>query len=63
MANNQTNISKKPTNGARYLIPFDTKIILIVPKLTSQTLAKKMRKGKIIQVKIFEPVRPSKSKF
>ena len=58
MAKSQINNSKKPMSGAKYLIPLDIKIILIVPRLTSITRAKKIRHGNIIQVKISEFVRP-----
>ena len=49
IAKSQIKISRNPTIGARYLIPFEIKIILIVPKLTSQTRAKKIKIGRIIQ--------------
>jgi hypothetical protein len=38
----QTNTSKKPMSGARYLFPRETRIIRIVPSDTSMILAKKI---------------------
>jgi len=46
IAKSHIRISKKPISGARYFIPFDTNIILIVPRLTSKTRAKKYHQWK-----------------
>jgi hypothetical protein len=49
--------SKKPMSGARYLSPFEMNMIRIVPRLTSQTLAEKIRRGKRIYENTFDKER------
>ena len=54
MASNQIMISTNPTIGARYFIPFETNIILNVPRLTSQTRAKNINNGNTINEYVSE---------
>jgi len=66
IASSQIRISKKPNRGAILFMPFVVKIILSVPRETSQILAKKIKRGRrryvnsselmnsIIQINIFE---------
>ena len=44
-------ISKNPRTGARYRYPRETKMTRMVPRETSQIRARKMRRGRMIQVK------------
>ena len=52
--------SKKPTKGAKYFRPLDTKTIRIVPKLTSSTLAKKIKNVHNISGEMLEKIEKSK---
>jgi hypothetical protein len=47
MARSQITISKKAIIGARYLMPFEIYMTLMVSMLTSQILAINMRRGRI----------------
>jgi hypothetical protein len=51
MARSQTEISKKPSSGAKTRLPLDTKIILTVPMDTSHMRARKISRGRIAQLK------------
>jgi hypothetical protein len=50
----QISTSKKPSTGATFLFPFETKMILMVPIDTSHILARKIRKGIMAYSKISE---------
>lgn len=43
--------SEKPMRGAGYRTPLEMKMTLIVPRLTSQVRARKIRRGRRIHVK------------
>ncbi len=47
MTRSQIRTSKKPMNGAKYLRSREMKMILMVPRLTSRILARKIRTGSI----------------
>jgi hypothetical protein len=51
MARSQIITSKNPITGAIYLNPFDMKITLIVPSVTSHIRAKKIRRGRTTHAK------------
>ena len=44
-------ISTKPMTGAMYLSPWEREMMRMVPRETSQSLAQKIRMGRIIHLK------------
>jgi hypothetical protein len=61
MARSQMSNSKNPTNGARYLVPLETNMMRIVPRLTSKTRAIKISSGKTSHVYMPELVSAKKA--